>query len=242
MLSFREVEVRYAERRALDRVSFDVAPGEIVGLLGPNGAGKSTAIAAATGLLGPDAGTVRINGADPKSPRARRPLGLVTQQIGLYEDLTVRQNIRLFASLQGCERRAINASMHRAIERVGLADRATDRVGRLSLGLKRRAHIAASLAHAPRLLVLDEPTAGLDPHARAAVLELVHQLAADGVAVLFTTQLFDEAERLCHRVLILHGGRIISERSARDEQLGELKAGELERLFMQLTANGSRSS
>jgi ABC-2 type transport system ATP-binding protein len=197
---------------AVDGVSFDVGASECYGLLGPNGAGKTTTISMVCGLLEPDAGEVSVDGAPGGSLRARAALGFVPQDLALYPDLTARENLGFFGRLYGLSGAVLEARIDEALTLVGLADRGGDRIGNYSGGMKRRANMAAGLLHRPRLLVLDEPTVGVDPQSRNAILETVAEL---GIAVLYTTHYMEEAAKLCRRVGIIDDGRLIAEGTPR---------------------------
>jgi ABC-2 type transport system ATP-binding protein len=205
----------YGERTAVDGVGFHILEAETYGLLGPNGAGKTTTISMLCGLLAPDGGAITVGGHPMTTGRceAKEHLGLVPQDIALYPDLTARENLRFFGRLQGLDRAALARRVDEVLELVGLSDRAGDRIDGFSGGMKRRCNIAAALLHHPRLLVLDEPTVGVDPQSRAAILDGVAALQADGMAVLYTTHYMEEAERLCDRIGIIDEGRLVAEGS-----------------------------
>ena len=216
----------YGERVAVDGVGFRIARGETYGLLGPNGAGKTTTISMVCGLLERDGGEVTVAGR-PMSPRAtdaKAAIGLVPQDVALYDDLSARENLRFFGRLQGLDGHDLSARIDGVLDLVGLADRADDRVAEFSGGMKRRANIAAGLLHRPRLLVLDEPTVGVDPQSRNAILSSVEALGAEGLSVLYTTHYMEEAERLCDRIGIIDEGRLIAE-GTRRQLLDRLGAG-----------------
>jgi len=218
-------------RVAVDGVSFAIAAGETYGLLGPNGAGKTTTISIACGLLTRDAGTVVVAGrALDEDPLAAKALiGYVPQEIALYPDLTGAENLVFFGRLQGLAGRALSARVDAVLELVGLADRRSDRVEKYSGGMQRRLNIAAGMLHEPTLLILDEPTAGVDPQSRNAILEAVDELGGRGLAVLYTTHYMEEAERLCDRIGILDEGRLIAE-GTRSELLAVMGGGDRVRL------------
>jgi linearmycin/streptolysin S transport system ATP-binding protein len=203
----------YGDRVAVAGVSFHIDRGETYGLLGPNGAGKTTTISMACGLLTRDAGEVTVDGrpVGPRSTDAKAAIGLVPQEVALYDDLSAEENLRFFGRLQGLVGRDVATRVAEVLELVGLADRAGDRVGEYSGGMKRRANIAAGLLHRPKLLVLDEPTVGVDPQSRNAILESVEALGAEGLSVLYTTHYMEEAERLCDRIGIIDEGRLVAE-------------------------------
>jgi ABC-2 type transport system ATP-binding protein len=190
-----------------------VSPGEIYGLLGPNGAGKSTTISILCGLVTPDAGEVRLSGIDVgQSPiEARRSLGVVPQEVALYTELSATDNLRFFGRLYRLRGSDLQRRIEEVLGRVGLADRAREPVERYSGGMLRRLNIAIGVLHGPKVVLLDEPTVGLDPQTRLNILELVRAIARDGAAVLYTTHYLDEAERLCDRIGIIDHGAILAE-------------------------------
>lgn len=198
---------------AVDGVSFQVNQGETYGLLGPNGAGKTTTISMIAGLLTADAGTVNVAGraVTTKTVAAKADIGLVPQDLAVYPDLTARENIRFFGKLYGMRSPKLTARTDEVLEIIGLADRANDRVEDYSGGMKRRLNIGIGLLHEPALLILDEPTVGVDPQSRNAILENVEQLGTRGMAVIYTTHYMEEAERLCDRVGIIDGGHLVAE-------------------------------
>jgi ABC-2 type transport system ATP-binding protein len=209
---------RFGDLVAVDGVSFEIGAGETYGLLGPNGAGKTTTVSMICGLLLPDAGTVVVDGIPMQGSgtKAKAQIGYVPQELALYPDLSGKENLTFFGQLYGLDKRTLAERIAVTLEIVGLADRAGDRVEKYSGGMKRRLNIAAGLLHEPKLLVLDEPTAGVDPQSRNAILENVEKLAAEGMAVLYTTHYMEEAERLCDRVGIIDEGKIIAEGTRRE--------------------------
>jgi ABC-2 type transport system ATP-binding protein len=218
VLSCTGLRKSFGARTAVDGVSFEIASGETYGLLGPNGAGKTTTVSMVCGLLERDAGDVVVAGAkvNPDTTQARSAIGYVPQEIALYPDLTGRENLRFFGRLYGLRRATLDERVDASLDIVGLADRARDRVDTYSGGMQRRLNIAAGLLHRPKLLVLDEPTVGVDPQSRNAILEQVEKLSAEGMAVLYTTHYMEEAERLCDRVGIIDAGRIVAEGTRRE--------------------------
>ncbi len=206
----------YGDLVAVADVGFHVDEGETYGLLGPNGAGKTTTISMLVGLLRADGGTIELDGA-PMHPGARdvkARVGYVPQEIALYPDLTGRENLAFFARLHRLEDAA--ARIDEVLEVTGLRDRADDRVDEYSGGMQRRCNIGVALLHRPRLLVLDEPTVGVDPQSRDAILAAVEDLAGSGVSVLYTTHYMEEAERLCDRVGIIDHGSLVAEGTRRE--------------------------
>jgi ABC-2 type transport system ATP-binding protein len=196
---------------AVEDVSFSIAPGETYGLLGPNGAGKTTSISMICGILERDAGTVRVAGHEmtTSTTDAKSAIGLVPQDLAIYPELTARENLVFFGRLYGMS--DYKERIDEVLGIIGLADRADDRASEFSGGMKRRLNIGIGLLHAPSLLVLDEPTVGVDPQSRNAILESVERLAVEGMAVLYTTHYMEEAERLCDRVGIIDEGSIKAE-------------------------------
>jgi ABC-2 type transport system ATP-binding protein len=235
VLRCHDLRRRYGQRLAVDGVGFRVDPGETYGLLGPNGAGKTTTISMLCGLLRRDGGEVTVAGAsldrDPAAVKAA--IGYVPQDIALYPDLSGGENLRFWGRMQGLGGRGLAARVDAVLEVVGLADRARDKVADYSGGMQRRLNIGAGLLHRPKLLVLDEPTVGVDPQSRNAILENVEALGGEGVAVLYTTHYMEEAERLCDRVGIIDQGRLIAEGTRR-----ELVARIGERDRIELAATG----
>lgn len=204
---------RFGDRTAVDGVSFEIGVGETYGLLGPNGSGKTTTISMLSGILAANAGSVELAGQriTPSSVDAKRAIGLVPQEIALYQDLTAAENLRFFGRLQGLSGKELNARIDAVLDVVVLRDRANDRVEDFSGGMKRRVNIAVGLLHEPKLLVLDEPTVGVDPQSRNQILASVENLGQAGLAVLYTTHYMEEAERLCDRIGILDKGSMITE-------------------------------
>jgi len=213
VLRVENLRKAFKELVAVDDVSFSIAPGETYGLLGPNGAGKTTSISMICGILERDHGTVTVVGEDLNtgSTSAKGSIGLVPQDLAIYPDLTARENLIFFGRLYGMSGSALKDRVAEVIDIIGLAERADDRAGEFSGGMKRRLNIGIGLLHEPALLVLDEPTVGVDPQSRNAILESVERLSGAGMAVLYTTHYMEEAERLCDRVGIIDEGRIKAE-------------------------------
>ena len=209
---------RFGELTAVDGVSFRIAPGETYGLLGPNGAGKTTAISMIAGLLAADDGTVTVCGHDmtPSAIEPKRHLGLVPQDLAIYPELTARENLVFFGKLQGLRGSELNGRVDEVLDLIGLTDRAKDPTKEYSGGMKRRLNIGIGLLHQPTLLILDEPTVGVDPQSRNAILRSVEALSVEGMAVLYTTHYMEEAERLCDRIGIIDSGELQAE-GTRDE-------------------------
>ncbi len=218
VLACSDLRKRYGSRVAVDGVGFTIAAGETYGLLGPNGAGKTTTISMICGILVRDGGTVEVAGTpvDVGTPAARAAIGYVPQDLAIYPDLTARENLAFFARLYGLSGGAARARIDEVLEIVDLADRGGDRTDQYSGGMKRRLNIAIGLLHRPRLLVLDEPTVGVDPQSRNAILASVEALGREGMAILYPTHYMEEAERLCDRVGIIDEGRIQAEGTRRE--------------------------
>jgi ABC-2 type transport system ATP-binding protein len=204
---------RFGATVAVDGVSFEAAAGKVLGLLGPNGAGKSTTIAMLAGLIAPDSGTVRINdrplgtGADP----GKRSLGLVPQEIALFEELPARANLALFGALYGLTGKALAARSAAVLELTSLTERAADPPREFSGGMKRRLNIACALLHEPEILLLDEPTVGVDPQSRNAIFETLATLADAGHTLVYTTHYMEEAERLADRIVVIDHGKVLAD-------------------------------
>jgi ABC-2 type transport system ATP-binding protein len=218
VLECRDLRKSFGDRVAVDGVGFSIGPSETYGLLGPNGAGKTTSISMICGLLVRDAGTVQINGRplDVNAVEAKREVGYVPQDLAIYPELTARENLRFFGELYGLGGSELRSRCDEVLEIVGLSDRADDRTDAYSGGMKRRLNIGIGLLNRPALLVLDEPTVGVDPQSRNAILASVEHLGEQGMAILYTTHYMEEAERLCDRVGIIDHGQIKAEGTRRE--------------------------
>jgi ABC-2 type transport system ATP-binding protein len=243
VLVISELRKAFGTNVAVNGVSFAVERGQLLGLLGPNGAGKTTTVSMIAGLATPDRGSITIGGAtlSGDTDPAKRRIGLVPQDIALYDELSARSNLQLFGSLYGLSSGALNESIDRTLELVGLADRAADKVKTFSGGMKRRLNLAAGLLHDPDILLLDEPTAGVDPQSRNAIFDNLEQLKASGKALLYTTHYMEEAERLADRIVVMDRGRVLA-----DDTLTGLRArgsgpnASLETLFLEMTGRSLR--
>ena len=218
LLECRDLRKRYGERTAVDGISFEIARGETYGLLGPNGAGKTTTISMICGLLRRDGGEVVVAGrpVDIGATEAKASIGYVPQDLAIYPDLTARENLVFFGRLQRMGGRDLARRVDEILVLTDLTDRAKDRVDSFSGGMKRRLNIGIGLLHRPALLVLDEPTVGVDPQSRNAILSGVADLQREGMAILYTTHYMEEAERLCDRIGIIDEGRIRAEGTRRE--------------------------
>jgi ABC-2 type transport system ATP-binding protein len=205
----------YGARRAVDGVSFKVHVGQTVGLLGPNGAGKSTVVAMLCGLLRPDAGTVLLDGQPVVggATAVKRRIGYVPQNLALYDDLAAHENLRLFGALYGLKGKTLQYSIDRVLGQVNLTDRARDKPSTFSGGMKRRLNIAAALLHDPDLLILDEPTVGVDPQSRNAIFDTLEALQAQGRSLIYTSHYMEEVERLADHIVIIDHGKVLADDS-----------------------------
>ncbi|HXF70682.1 MAG TPA: ATP-binding cassette domain-containing protein [Thermoflexus sp.] len=211
MIEVNRLVKKYGERVAVHAVSFCIQEGEVFGLLGPNGAGKTTLISILATLLPPDEGQVTIAGYDlvRESHRIKRLIGFVPQELALYPTLSAWDNLAFFGRIYGLRGTALKERIAAVLDLVGLRDRAGDAVRTFSGGMKRRLNIAAGLIHQPRILLLDEPTVGVDPQSRNFIFEHIERLKAEGMTILYTTHYMEEAERLCDRVAIMDEGHIL---------------------------------
>lgn len=208
VLELTDVRKKYGRTVALDGISLTVEAGTVFGLLGPNGAGKTTTLSIASGLLNADSGTVKLFGKPfTRSDLAARHLvGMGTQDLSIYPDLTATENLRFFGKLYGLRGARLNARVASVLSAVGLTERANDRAGTFSGGMKRRLNLAAAIVHEPKLLFLDEPTAGVDPQSRNHIFEQVKALNAAGLTVVYTSHYLEEVQSLCERIAVIDGG------------------------------------
>lgn len=233
MLEVSHLEKNFGKRKAVDDLSFSVRTGEVFGLLGPNGAGKSTTLSLISGLQRPNKGGVTILGINmaEDSLRAKALIGVVPQEPAIYPQLSARANLRFWGELNGLSKKALDNAVERALSIVGLEDRATERSSKLSGGMKRRLNIAAGLIHSPKLLIMDEPTVGVDPQSRHHILATVKNLKNEGTTIIYTSHYVEEVQQLCDRVAIMDHGRMLSVGTL-PELLGQ--AGEYQELVITL--------
>jgi ABC-2 type transport system ATP-binding protein len=226
LLEISHLRKTFGDLVAVEDVSFSVDAGEVFGLLGPNGAGKSTTMMMLAGLLRPDSGTIRLNGEelDPDNREVRMMLGVVPQDLAIYPDLTARENLSFFGRLYGLRGRQLKERISISLDRTGLAGRADDLAGHFSGGMKRRLNFGVALLHQPRLLILDEPTVGVDPQSRAHLLDCIRELSQEGVAALYASHYMEEVQAICRRVGIIDRGRMLA-------------CGDLHELLSELSAN-----
>ncbi len=224
-LTVEHLSKRFDHFVAVDDVSFSMQPGEIFGLLGPNGAGKTTTIRMLLGLLAPTGGRAQVLGYDivRQAEEIRQRVGYVSQKFSLYSDLTARENFDFYAQVYGVRSKQIAARRTELLATVGLGGQENERVANLAGGSRQRLALACALAHEPRFLFLDEPTAGVDPLSRRALWDLVYNLAERGTSILVTTHYMDEAEN-CHRLVFIYQGRIVSEGTPLDLKEKQLHA------------------
>ena len=213
ILRVHNLDKSYGEKKVVDEISFDVKKGEILSFLGPNGAGKSTTINILCGILGYNNGEIEYNNKNVKKcmNEFKKKLGVVPQDLAIYEDLSAEQNVQFFASLYGLKGNNLKAKADKALEFVGLLERKKDKASTFSGGMKRRLNIACAIAHAPELLIMDEPTVGIDPQSRNHILTSIKKLSKHGMTILYTTHYMDEVEEISTRILIMDDGSIIAE-------------------------------
>ncbi|MBV8546889.1 MAG: ABC transporter ATP-binding protein [Acidobacteria bacterium] len=211
-LQIESVVKTFASRRALDGVSLDLRPSEVLGLLGPNGAGKSTLVRTIMGRVQPDTGSVTIFGkaAPAGDTEARAEVGVVPQEIALYPNLSSHENLTVFGRYLGLRGKSLDEAITRSLDWAALSDRKTEPVKSFSGGMKRRLNMAVGVLHRPRVLLLDEPTVGVDPQSRERIYQMIESLRADGVSLIYTTHYMEEAERLCDRIAVIDSGRVIA--------------------------------
>jgi ABC-2 type transport system ATP-binding protein len=215
LLSVEQISKRFGDRLAVDAVSFQVGRGQTLGLLGPNGAGKSTTVGLICGLLRSDGGQVLLDGErlDQGNGKTKYKIGLVPQDLAIYEELSARENLKLFGALYGLKGAQLKQRCDAVLELVQLTDRAADKPSTFSGGMKRRLNIAAALLHDPELLILDEPTVGVDPQSRNAIFDSLEVLKAQGRSLIYTSHYMEEVERLADHIVIIDHGKVIADES-----------------------------
>ncbi len=232
MIKVEHLRKTFNEINAVDDATFTTHAGEIFGLLGPNGAGKTTSIGCISSLLTPTAGRILVDGHDVvrEGTAARRSIGVVPQELAMYDDLTAIENLEYWGGAQGLRGSELKQRIAKVLELTGLQDRAKEVIKRYSGGMKRRLNFACGLVHKPKILLLDEPTVGVDPQSRVRLLDLIREEAKAGTCVLYTTHYMEEAESLCDRLAIMDHGRLIAQGT-----LAELRAMMGERDLLRLT-------
>lgn len=213
MVEVSNLSKSFGHIHALRGISFHIRSGECYGLLGPNGAGKTTTISALSAILKPDGGEIIIAGFNPmKDPlKSKKCIGVIPQEIALYNELSARDNLMFWGSLYGMPKHELSERTGEVLELLGLTDRSRDKIKTYSGGMKRRVNIASALLHDPRVLLMDEPTVGIDPQSRNHIFEVVEKLHAGGMTIVYTTHYMEEAERLCDRIGIIDNGNIIAQ-------------------------------
>ncbi len=215
LLQVKLLSKSFGARRAVSAVSFDLTQGQTLGLIGPNGAGKSTIVSLLCGLLRPDAGQVLFNGVamGQGSSAVKRQIGLVPQELALFDDLSARDNLKIFGALYGLRGNALKARCDAVLALVNLADRAGELIRAYSGGMKRRLNIAAALLHDPQLLILDEPTVGVDPQSRNAIFDSLETLKREGRSLIYTSHYMEEVERLADHLVVIDHGQVVADES-----------------------------
>jgi ABC-2 type transport system ATP-binding protein len=212
VLDIQHLTKTYGKKTALEDISFSVNAGICFGLLGPNGAGKSTTMKILTGIVEPDKGKVFVHGIDAKKNplSVKKTIGYVPQSITLYEDLNAYDNLKFFGQMYGVNGILLQERIKEVLTQTGLLDRAKDKVKEYSGGMKRRINIAAALLHNPKILILDEPTVGIDPQSRNHIFDMIQALKEDGVTIVYSTHYMEEVETLCDEIAIIDNGHIIT--------------------------------
>ena len=212
IIQVKKCDKSFGDIQALNQLDFFVKQGEIFGLLGPNGAGKSTTINLLSGLLQPDRGAILIDDIDmsKNTHLAKKRIGIVPQEIALYDELSAYENLIFWGKLYNIPTKELKKRVNDTLNRIGLSDRKSDAVGHFSGGMKRRVNIGAALLHQPKILLMDEPTVGIDPQSRNHIFDLIEELNREGMSIIYATHYMEEAERLCHTIGIMDQGRIIA--------------------------------
>lgn len=246
VLTVSSLTKRYGEKTVVNGISFGVMQGDILGFLGPNGAGKSTTIRMITGIEKKDSGSISLCGKEMRADdrEIKRRIGIVPQEIAVYEDLSAYDNVRFFCSLYGYKGKELQERIKEALEFTGLWERRRDRPGKFSGGMKRRLNIACSIAHSPELLIMDEPTVGIDPQSRNYIMEAIKTLNQRGTTVIYVSHYMEEVELLCNCIILADNGEILED--LEKEKLKKKYAGEglnsLEDIFLHITGRKLRDS
>lgn len=244
LLQVQQLHLSYGSRKAVDDLSFAVQRGECFGMLGPNGAGKSSTLACLAGLIDTWRGDINFEGRAVRPAqdlKIRGQIGLVPQDLALYEELSARENLELFAKLAGMDTKGAKTAVERGLELAGLTDRADDRVDSFSGGMKRRLNLAIGDVHQPPILMLDEPTVGVDPQSRNHIFDTLEALVSDGRTLIYTTHYMEEAQRLCDRILILNEGQALGCGTHTELAAAEgMPNASLEDVFLHMTGRSLR--
>lgn len=244
LLEVKELSKTYGEKQVVQKINFHVKEGEILGLIGPNGAGKSTTIKMMIDVEDRDEGVILYHGIDTLKDKGtfKKTIGVVPQEIAVYDDLNAYDNVSFFCSLYGYSRKELKVRVKEALEFVGLWERRKELPTKFSGGMKRRLNIACSIAHSPKLLIMDEPTVGIDPQSRNHIMESIKKLNARGTSIIYVSHYMEEIEAICNRVIIMDNGRVIEDQNKESLKAKYLEQGcnTLEEIFLQLTGTQLR--
>lgn len=244
ILEVKQMSKRYADKMVVDNMNFHVEEGEIVGFLGPNGAGKSTAIRLIMGIEANDSGEILFMDQNTKIciKEFQRSIGVVPQEIAVYNDMSAYDNVKFFCSLYGFRGNELETRAKEALEFVGLLDRRRERPGKFSGGMRRRLNIACSIAHSPQLLIMDEPTVGIDPQSRNHIMETIKILNSRKTTIIYVSHYMEEIETLCNRVIIADKGHIIEDmdKERLKEKYKSQGKNSLEEIFLHITGTQLR--
>lgn len=244
VLEIRNLCKSYGDKQVVNSENFTVYAGDILGFIGPNGAGKSTSINMITTLVTPDSGSILFHGKDivKENGSFKCSLGVVPQDLAIYEDLSAYENVRFFCSLYGFKGTELKERVKQALEFVGLWERYKDSPAKFSGGMKRRLNIACAIAHTPELLIMDEPTVGIDPQSRNNIMEAVKTLHAKGTTVIYTSHYMEEIESLCNRIVLIDKGVVLEdmEKQAYKDKYAAMGLATLEDIFLHLTGTDLR--
>lgn len=244
LLKVKNLEKSYEEKKVVNKISFEVNKGEVIGLLGANGAGKSTTIKMITGILKRNSGDIIYDGSSISDNYRvyQREIGVVPQDIAFYAEMSAYDNVKFFCSLYGFKRKELDERVEKALKFVGLWDRRKEAAKNYSGGMKRRLNIACSIAHSPKLLIMDEPTVGIDPQSRNNIMEVIKKLNSNGTTVIYVSHYMEEVEALCNRIILVEEGKIIEDSSKEDLKKKYSKYGKntLEEIFLYITGTELR--
>lgn len=241
LLKVKDLKKSYKEKLVVKGISFEVAEGEVIGVLGPNGAGKSTTINMICTLLNQDNGKVifKEKSVNDKDINYKKSIGLVPQEISLFLELSAYENVKFFCSLYGFKGNKLEENTMEALEYVGLLEKKDEIASSFSGGMKRRLNIACSIAHKPELLIMDEPTVGIDPQSRNNILEVIKRLQGEGTSVIYTSHYMEEVQAICSRLIIIDEGKIIEEGNTM-EIIKKYNSEKLEEVFLKITGKELR--
>ena len=244
LLKVKNLEKNYEEKKVVDNISFEVNNGEVIGLLGANGAGKSTTIKMITGILEKDSGEVIYsdNNISNNYREYQREIGVVPQEIAVYADMSAYDNVKFFCSLYGFKKKELEKRVEEALKFVGLWERRKEAAKNYSGGMKRRLNIACSISHSPKLLIMDEPTVGIDPQSRNNIMEVIKKLNSNGTTVIYVSHYMEEVEALCNRIILMEEGKIIEDCSKEDlkKKYSKYNKNTLEEIFLYITGTELR--